>query len=355
MHIQDNPKSSTEVPPRTALLQMITGFWVSQAIYVAAKLGIADLLKDGSKSSDALAKSVKSSPKELLRLLRFLSSVGIFAENEDGCFELTPLAACLQTGVPSSLRSLSIMYGEETYQAWGGLLHSIKSGETAFDHVYKSGVFQYLAQHPDSAAVFNQAMTEFTEEESTAVSTAYDFSKFDRIVDMGGGQGSFLAAILRNNVKPMGVLFDLPQVIKRAKDHIEAAGLADRCQVIGGDFFGSIPTGGDAYILKNVLVNWDDEQAFALLKNCHHAMAENGKLLVIEISVISPKNTPSFGKLFDLHMLVMTGGRGRTEVEFRTLFAKAGFKLTNIIATESPVSIIEGIRLASNNEKIRRN
>ncbi len=344
---QDDLINSNDMPPKVALLQMITGFWISQAIYVAAKLGIADLMKDGPKSSNAIAKSTETSPREIFRLLRFLSSAGIFAEADDGHFELTPLAECLQTGVPDSLRSLAIMYGEETYQAWGGVLHSIKTGETAFNHVHKSGVFQYLAQHPESAVVFNQAMTEFTAEESTAVITAYDFSKFDKIVDVGSGQGSFISAILMANPKLKGILFDLPQVVEGAKMHIEAAGSAERCEVKGGDFFEAVPNGGDAYILKNILVNWDDEQCIALLKNCHRAMAENGKLLIIEVSVISSKNMPSFSTLFDLHMLVMTGGRGRTKAEFQALFAAAGFKLTNIISTESMVSIIEGVRIQS--------
>jgi tRNA A58 N-methylase Trm61 len=324
---------------------MITGFWTSQAIYVAAKLGLADLLKDGPKSSDVLAKSTETSPRELFRLLRFLTSVGIFAEVENDFFELNPLAAYLQTGTPGSLHSLVIYYGEETYQPWGSMLHSIKTGETAFNHVHKSGIFQYLSQRPESAAVFNQAMTEYTAEESTAVMNAYDFSKFNKIVDVGGGQGSFLQAILKANDKPKAVLFDLPQGIKGAKAHLETAKLVDRCEVIGGDFFESIPSGGDAYIFKNIIVNWDDEQTVAILKNCHNAMVDNGKLLIIEVSVTLSKNVPSFSKLFDLHMMVMTGGRGRTEKEFQTLFAAAGFKLTNIISTESTVSIIEGVRI----------
>lgn len=345
MATQDDPKNLNDAAPRLALLQMITGFWISQAIYVVAKLGLADLLVDGPISNEELAKSAGASPKELFRLLRFLASVGVFAEAEDGYFEMTPLAAGLQSGVPSSLRSLAIMYGEETYQAWGDLLHSINTGETAFNHTYKSGIFHYLAEHPEAASVFSRAMTEFTTQESTAVMAAYDFSNFDRVIDVGGGQGSFIADILMSNPKPKGVLFELPQVIEGAKGHINSAELTDRCEVIGGDFFQAITSGGDAYILKNILVNWEDERSVILLKNCHRAMVENGKLLVIEVSVISPKNVPSFGKLFDLHMLVMTGGRGRSEAEFRALFAAAGFKLTNIMPTESPVSIIEGLRI----------
>ncbi|MCP4373047.1 MAG: methyltransferase [Deltaproteobacteria bacterium] len=345
MSAQDDFMNLSDVQSRSALLQMITGYWTSQAIYVAAKLGIADLLKDGPKSCDILAKSTETSQRELFRLLRYLASIGIFAEVEDTFFELTPLAAYLQSETPSSLRSLVIYYGEETYQPWGSILHSIKTGETAFNQVHKSGVFQYFAQYPESAAVFNQAMTEYTAEESIAVINAYDFSKFDKIVDVGGGQGSFMATILKANDEPKGILFDLPQGIGGAKEYLDTEDLIDRCEIIEGDFFKSIPSGGDAYIFKNIFVNWDDERCIDILKNCHHAMAENGKLIIAEVSVISPKNTPSFSKLFDLHMLVMTGGRGRTEAEFQALFVATGFNLTNIIPTESPVSIIEGVRM----------
>ncbi len=345
MSLKDDIINSSDVQSRSALLQMITGYWTSQAIYVAAKLGIADLLMDGPKSCDLLAKSTKTSQRELFRLLRFLASIGIFAELEDAFFELTPLAAYLQSETPSSLRSLVIYYGEETYQPWGSILHSIKTGETAFNHVHKCGVFQYFAQHPESAAVFNQAMTEYAAEETIAVINAYDFSKFDKIVDVGGGQGSFMATILKANDEPKGILFDLPQGVRGAKEYLETAYLMERCEIIEGDFFESIPSGGDAYIFKNIFVNWTDGRCIDILKNCHHAMAENGKLIIIEVIVISPKNAPSFSKLFDLHMLVMTGGRGRTEAEFQALFAATGFNLTNIISTESPVSIIEGVRI----------
>ncbi len=345
MSTQDDSRSLSDIQARSVLLQMITGYWTSQAIYVAAKLGIADLLKSGPKSCELLAEFTQTSQRELFRLLRSLASIGIFAEVEDAFFELTPLATYLQSETPSSLRSLVIYYGEETYQPWGSLLHSIKTGETAFNHVHKGGVFQYFAQHPESAAIFNQAMTEYSVEEVNAVINAYDFSKFDKIVDVGGGQGSFIATILKANDKPKGVLFDLPQGIKGAKKHLETAGLMGRCEIIAGDFFESIPGSGDAYIFKNIFVNWDDERCIDILKTCHHAMAENGKLVIIEVSVISSKNAPSFSKLFDLHMLVMTGGRGRTEAEFQALFAATGFKLTNIIPTESPASIIEGVRI----------
>lgn len=339
---ENNLKNSNNVPPKLALLQMTTGFWISQAIYVAAKLGIADMLRDSPKSSDELAYLTGTLPRELYRLLRFLASVNIFAEDEDGRFGLTPLAEGLQTGVPGSLSAMAIMYGEEIYRAWGDLLHSIRTGETAFDHVYKCGHFQYLAQHPEAAVVFNQAMTEFTDQESTAILSAYDFAPFDKVVDVGGGQGSFIAAVLKANTKLKGVLFDLPQVIEGATESIKAAGCGDRCEVSGGDFFASVPGGGDVYIFKNILLNWDDEQSVAILKTCRRAMPESGKLLVIE-AVIPSGNVPSFSKLLDLHMLVVTGGHGRTEAEFQTLFTAAGFRLTNITPTQSPTSVIEGV------------
>lgn len=344
MAAQDDLQPLNETPHESPLLQMMTGSWVSQAVYVAARLGIADLLASGPQSVDELAASAGASPRELFRLLRFLAGAGIFAELEDGHFELTPLAADLRSGVPGSVRSLVLWYGGEAYRAWGDLLHSIRTGETAFNHAYESAVFPYLARHPESAAVFNRAMTEWTTGESAAIMSAYDFSQFERVVDVGGGHGLFIADILRANPRLKGVLFELPQAIEGAKEHIESAGLAERCEVIGGDFLKLVPNGGDAYLLKNILVNWDDERSATLLKNCHRAMVENGRLLVIEISVIAPKNAPSFGKLFDLHMMVMTAGRGRSEAEFRSLFATAGFRLANIIPTGSPVSIIEGVR-----------
>lgn len=339
---KDALKSSNDIPPRLALLQMITGFWVSQAIYVSAKLGIADMLKDGPKSCFELAKSTNVSSRELFRLLRFLASLNVFAEDEEGNFKLTPLAANLQSDVPGSLRAMAIMYGEEIYQAWGNVFHSIKTGETAFDHIYQCSHFQYLAQNPEASTVFNQAMTEFTRQESNVVISTYDFSQYKIIVDVGGGYGSFMAAILTANPKLDGILFDLPQVIEGAKAHIESAGVTGRCTIRGGDFFESIPEGGDVYICKNIILNWDDEQCVTILKNCRHSMSENSKLLVIE-AVIPPRNIASFSKMLDLHMLVVNGGRGRTEAEFRKLFTAAGFKLSTIISTQSPTSIIEGI------------
>jgi 16S rRNA G1207 methylase RsmC len=204
--------------------------------------------------------------------------------------------------------------------------------------------WQYLAQNPEAAAIFSECSAEITTQVSTAVVAAYDFSQFGKIVDVGGGNGALIISILRANPKISGILFDLPHVVEGAQKHIEAAGLTGRCEVVAGDFFESAPSGCDAYILKSVIHDWDDERAIRILKNCHRAMAENGKLLLIE-SVIPPGNKPFVGKLLDLNMLVMTGGCERTEAEYRALFTSAGFKLTNIVPTQPPFSfsVIEGV------------
>jgi SAM-dependent methyltransferase len=336
---------ATSVPPPVALLQMVTGYWVSQVIYVAAKLGIADLLKDGPKSSDELAQATGTHARSLYRLLRALASVGVFAEAEDGRFGLTPLGECLQTGSPGSVRAITINHGERLYRAWGDLLHSVRTGEIAFNHIFGMDLWQYAAQNPEAAALVTEAMAEFTTQVSTAVVTAYDFSRFSKIVDVGGGNGTLLLSILQANPQMSGVLFDLPYVVEDARKHIDAAGLTGRCAFVAGDFFEFVSSGGDAYILKNIIHDWDDERALKILQNCHRAMTENGKLLLVE-GVIPPGNEPSFGKLVDLNMLVMAGGCERTEDEYRALFAAAGFTLTNLIPIQSPFgfSVIEGVR-----------
>jgi len=323
---------------------MITGFWISQAIYAAAKLGIADLVKEGPKPCEELAQATGTHPQTLYRLLRALASVGVFHEGKDGRFGLTPLAEYLQSGVPGSLRAFAIMQSELQYRAYGEVLHSVKTGETAFQRVCGQELFPYLTQHPTAAAVFDEAMTGYTTQVAATVAAAYDFSQFGTLVDVGGGHGTLLRAILQANPALQGVLFDLPHVTEDAKKRIAAAGLTERCSIIGGDFFAAVPTGGDAYLLKWIIHDWDEERAVTLLKNCHRAMAARSKLLVIE-AVLPPGNTSFFHKWADLTMLVITGGRERTEAEYSALFAAADFQLTQIIPTASEMSIIEGVRV----------
>ena len=345
MHLPETPQPNQAMPPQLAVLQMASGYWVSQSIYVAAKLGIADLLKDSPKSCDELATATGTNAPSLYRVLRALASLGVFAETELNHFTLTPLAACLQSDVPDSFRAFVILLGEEHYRVWGDLLHGVQTGGRPFEHIYGMNLFEYLAQNPESAKIFDESMTNFSVFESAAIAASYDFSSIQTLVDVAGGQGHLIASILKSNPTLKGVLFEQPHVIERAKRFLEAEGVLERCQLAAGNFFESVPEGGDAYILKYIIHDWDDERAIAILKQCHKVMPDNGKLLVAE-QVIPPGNEPFMGKLLDLNMLVMTpGGRERTEAEYRALFEKAGFKLTRIVSTQEDVSIIEGIRV----------
>lgn len=332
------------MPPQVAMVEMINAYQVSQAIYVAAKLGIADLLKDQAKSSKELAQLTGMHEPSLYRLLRSLASFGIFAEDENRRFSLTPLAATLQTDTPDSVRAWAIMSGEKWHwDLWGNLIESVKTGKTAVEYTFgKPNIFEYFVQNPQAGNNFDEAMTNLASMNNSAIATGYDFSGIAKLVDIGGGYGSHLSTILKAYPATKGVLFDQPSVITGAKEFIEVNGLADRCELVAGDFFQSVPSGGDAYLLKTVIHDWDEPQAIAILKNCRRAMAEHSKLLLVE-AVIPPGNTPYFGKLLDLEMLTTSGGRERTEAEYRTLFDAAGFKLTKVFATASPWKVIEGV------------
>jgi ubiquinone/menaquinone biosynthesis C-methylase UbiE len=341
---EHNPPSNAAVPPSVAMLQMISGFWISRAIYIAAKLGIADQLRDGPKTVDELAAATATHAPSLYRVLRALASVGVFSEDKKRGFALTPLAETLRTDAPGSLRAFAtVELGEEHYPAWGELLHSVRTGEIAFDRAFGMPVWKFFEQNPENAKTFNDAMTGFTLAVNDAVLSSYDFSSFGKIVDVGGGHGSLIASILKTNPKMRGVLFDAPPVIEGARHRLKDEGLAERCEATAGDFFDSVPSGGDAYIVKWIIHDWDDERSVTILKNCHRAMAKNGRLLLVE-AVVPHGSEPHFSKYMDLNMLIMTGGRERTEDEYRTLLEASGFKLTRIVPTGSPMSIIEGKR-----------
>jgi ubiquinone/menaquinone biosynthesis C-methylase UbiE len=332
-----------DVSTHQKLDRMITGYWTSQAIYAAATFGIADHLKDGPKSVGELAGATATDPDALYRLLRALASVGIFAEGPARSFALTPLAEPLRSDVPGSKRALALMSGDEQFRAWAEIEYSLRTGQTAFDKVFGKPIFDYLAEHPDKARTFDAAMTGIHGRESDAILNAYDLSAFGVVADIGGGNGSQLAAILKKHTAMKGILFDLPHVIERAKERIEAAGLRDRCRLVAGSFFEAVPDGADAYILRHIIHDWDEEKCLTILRNCHRAMRPASKLLVIE-SVIPPGNEPFHGKFLDLVMLLIPGGKERTEVEYRALFERAGFELTRTIPTGAEVSVVEGKR-----------
>lgn len=332
--------------PQAQLNQLISGYMRTQAVYVAAKLGIADLLSTGSRTADELAQATYMHAPSLFRLLRALASLGVFAEDESSRFGLTPIAECLRSDVPGSQRALAIMSGEEHFKAWGELLYSIQTGKTSFDKLYGMPIFDFLSQNLEQAKVFDAAMVGVHGRETAAMTDAYDFSEIGVLADVGGGNGSLLSFVLKASPNLKGMLYDLPGVVERAKAGLQAAGLADRCEVIGGSFFESIPEGADAYLMRHIIHDWDDEKSLTILRNVHRAMRPDARLLVVE-GVIPPGNDPSFSKLLDLTMLTLPGGKERTEEEYRTLFRAGGFELTRIVPTAAEISVIEGKKLSA--------
>ena len=322
------------------MLQIISGFWISRAVYVIAKLGIPDLLKSGPKPAAELAAATKMHAPSLYRVLRALASVGVVSSQGEQ-FALTPLSETLVTDAPGSLRWFTVSeLGQEHYPAWGNLMHSVQTGEIAFDQFFGVDIWTYFQQNPEDAAVFNDSMTGVTAAANEEIMTKYDFSGFKKVVDIGGGHGGLITSILKKNSHVRGVLFDAPQVIEGARPKIEAAGLADRCETVSGDFFKSVPAGGDAYVMKWIIHDWDDQKAITILRNCRNEMKPNGKLILVDC-VVPETNEPHFSKFIDLNMLVMTGGKERTKEEFEQLLADAGFKLLRVIPTDVPTSIVE--------------
>jgi hypothetical protein len=327
--------------PQDELARLMSGYWHTQAIHVAARLGVADLLKDGPRSAEELAGSTGTHPRALYRLLRALASLGIFAEDDERRFALTPLAGCLRSDVPGSLRSLAIMRGEWQYEAWGRLLYSVQTNRPAFEKVFGLPLFDFLSRHPDKGRLFDDAMTGVHGRETAAMLQAYDFSGIGTLADVGGGNGEVLTSILKRYPHMKGILFDLPAVAERTRANVEAAGLAGRCAVVAGNFFESVPAGADAYLLRHIIHDWDDDRSAAILRHCRQAMGGAGKLLVVE-GVVPRGNEPSVSKFFDLAMLVVPGGLERTEEEYRRLFEAGGFRLVRIVPTPSWISVLEG-------------
>jgi ubiquinone/menaquinone biosynthesis C-methylase UbiE len=335
-------KGAEENPSPPALFEMATAYWLSQAIYVAAKLGIADLLKDGPQSCVALAASTSSDAPSLFRVMRALSSVGIFSQLGRDRFALSRLAESLQTEVHGSLKAMVITLGEIHYQACGNLLHSVQTGSPAFNNVFGASLFDYLQQNVDAANSFNQGMANVSSMLAHAVLMAYDFAGISSIVDIGGGQGKLLEKILQFSPNTRGTVFDTASTIERAKQQLDNSAWSGRCSYVVGNFFNSVPQGADAYILCGVIHDWDDSRAITILRNCRQAMAENGRVLLVDM-VVPDTNAMSFSKLLDLNMLAMTGGRERTKAEFSALLDAADYKLTRIIPTMAPQSVIEAV------------
>jgi SAM-dependent methyltransferase len=341
-----NEQNETTAPPHVALQQMLMAGWLSKAISVSSDLQIADHLANGPRSAQELAQATGTDATSLHRLMRALSSVGVFAVDESGHYTHTPVSELLRSDTPGSLHGMSRLFGHTSHwAAWENLEHSVRTGAPAFDHTFGADFFTYAAQNPETQTVFNTAMTSIATSVHSTVAHCYDFSGIETLLDVGGGHGSLISAILTQNPAMKGILFDLPHVVAGAGELLVQRGTSERVETVGGNFFESLPNGADAVIMSMVIHDWDDERSIKILRNCHQALKPGGKVLLVEM-VVPNTADPSPAKFMDLNMLVMTpGGRERTQSEYNALYEKSGFKLTHIVSTPSPISVVEGIRI----------
>lgn len=337
----DVPNPVAEKPPepaRATLLRIGFGFAAAQSLSVVAELGIADLLAAGPQTIEALATATRTDPGALRRVMRLLAAQGIFAEEESGCFAQTQLSDALRADAPGSPRDFLRMIGREPFLAWGRLLDAVRTGRPSFELVFGAPRFDWLGQNPEAAALFQAAMVCLSDDVVEPVAAAYPFDELCLVVDVGGGHGSLLSAILARHRGVHGILFDLPGGIASAEAGL--GGPLPRCRLVAGDFFESVPEGADGYVLKKVLHDWSDDDAVRILANCRRAMAPGGRVLVVETPV-PPGNAPDPIKVMDVNMLVVTGGRERTVEEFAALFERAGLKAGRVVPTGARVSILE--------------
>jgi O-methyltransferase domain/Dimerisation domain len=328
-------------PMGAVLGELITGCFRTQAVRVTAKLGIPDLLRDGPKASEEIAAATGTHEPSLRRLLRTLTSIGILTEDSTGHFAATPMGELLRADHPQSARAFAILMGEPIiWRAWGAFDEVILTGEPAFERVFGEPFFDYCEGRPDEAAVFNAGMTSLSGAHLAGILAAYDFTGFTKIVDVAGGHGALLRGILERYPKATGVLCDLPSVLANA-DEVKGSSVATACELVGADMFQALPAGGDAYLLKMIVHDWNDAEAIQILRNCRKAIATSGKILVCD-AVLKASNEPDPAKWADLNMLVFVTGRERTEEEFRGLYAAAGFYLSRIIPAGG-LSIMEGV------------
>ena len=343
--IDGKPEEVRQPAPSELVLQIGTGYMSSMCLFIAAKLKIADRLADGPKSVYELACLTGANEDRLYRMLRSLAMMGVFAEVGERKFGLTPPADTLRTDAPESIHSLVMWLCDPFHlKIFSALPHTVETGDITFDHVYGKPVFEYFPQDPVEEQRFNDAMTCLSEMVVPAVLEAYDFSGIETLLDVAGGHGALLCAILARYPKMKGMLVDLPQVVEGTRKAVSGRGLMERCHVAHGDFFASIPGGADAIIMKHIIHDWDDDKAITILSNCRKALGgkPEGRILLVE-SVLPLGNEPHLGKLIDLEMMVFPGGRERTEHEFRSLFERAGLRLTRVIPTKAPLWIVEGV------------
>lgn len=334
-----NPQTKS---PMMAFVELTSKLWLTQALNVAAKLGVADLLTTESKSVDEIAQATNSHAPSLYRVLRCLASVGVFTEVEPYQFALTPIAEYLRTDNPYSFRAQVLMHCDDWHwRATGEMFRAVKDGKSAIHHLYQvNSYWEYLVKNPESQALFDRTMLAAARNFHAPFIKSYDFSDSSKVVDVAGGRGSLISAILKANPHLKGVLFDMPQTVVEAAEFLEKEGVIDRCERVGGDMFESVPTGGDIYTLSFIFIDWDDESLIKILNNIRNAMSKNGKLLAID-SIVPPGDEYSWIKWVDLDELTLSDGGPRTEIEFRELFEKAGFQLQRILTMETPCSVME--------------
>ena len=331
--------TTTALPAHVQMIQMGTAYWLSSLVYTAAKIGLADHLANGARSASDLAGVTKTNPRALHRFMRTLASFGILRQHDDDTFALTELGATLKRdgGAYATVLTLASPWA---WQSFGKFQYSLETGKPAIEKVVGMGIFDYLAQHPDEASLFSETMVGIHGAEPPAVAAAYDFSSCGTIVDVGGATGNMLAHILTRHPQPKGVLFDQSHVVSDAPAFLRSRGVADRVSITEGNFFETVPEGGDAYILSHIIHDWTEAQCHTILGNCRRAMKKDAKLLIVEF-VLPEGNTPHFGKLVDMVMLTLPGGEERTAQEYRTLLDAAGFTMTRVVPTASDVSVVE--------------
>lgn len=325
-------------PPEAVVTEIMLGSLASQALYVGAKLGIADQLANGPKPVEELAKATETDAPSLYRVLRALASLGVFTEQENRVFAMTPVAEPLRSDVPNSLRDVVIFMGEDWhFEVWSKLLYSVRTGKSGWAQKHGDDVFDYFARNKEASEIFNRAMSSFTGLAAQAVVEAYDFSGIETLVDIAGGHGRLLTGVLEAYPSIRGVLFDLPHVLEGARQTVPAG-----VEFVSGDFFVSVPAGADAYMMKHIIHDWDDERSLTILKNIRNVMNPNGRVLLVE-AVVADGNNQDFGKILDLEMMVSPGGKERTAAEYEDLLARAGLRMTRIVPTKSPYSVIEAV------------